>query len=50
MVELEENHDCWRNGCPESFTTRIGVKRHVATEHLPLREEVDNYPRAPSER
>ena len=54
--EIEETLDCPRNNCDESFhhdndlIRLLRQQRHLATDHDDLRDEVDGYPRPPSQR
>jgi hypothetical protein len=42
--------ECGEPGCDDEFNTEIAREKHVAFDHEARRIEIDNYPRAPSER
>jgi hypothetical protein len=42
--------ECHRPGCSETRPDNLRMGIHLAQDHPPLREEVDNYPRPPEQR
>lgn len=43
-------HECRRPNCPETFEFRLLYDIHLATDHEPPWQEIEGYPRGPSER
>jgi hypothetical protein len=46
----DHNYECNRPSCDASFYTKTAQEFHIVHEHDELRDEVDNYPRAPHDR